>query len=315
MNKVAVFGSLNMDILVEVEQLPKAGQTVSAKAIDYKAGGKGVNQAAAAAAVGASTILIGTVGEDTFGQQLIAQINHIPELDGSRIVNADKEATGIASILTDGTDNIIAVVPGANACTGAKCAEQNRMILEEADVLLVQFETPEDGVVEALKMASAKGAITILNPAPYRSFDKEILKAVSVIVPNESEFDDMAKDFDLESGSLEQRILAWQNQCPDTKLIVTRGKDGLSYVEAGNVVTLQAIDVKQVDSTGAGDTFCGVLGALLSKEMPIEEAIYKAAVAAGLSVEHKGALGSAPRMEDIDLYLSKNQEGADTNNY
>lgn len=315
MNKVAVFGSLNMDIIVEVDKLPKAGETITAKSIDYRAGGKGVNQAAAAAAAGASTILIGTVGEDDFGQQIVAVLDKIPELDGARIINAPGASTGIASILSDGKDNMIAVVPGANELTNQKRAEENREFFELADVLLVQFEIPENGVKEALKAAKSKGTITILTPAPYRSFPKEFLSAVSIITPNLTEFEDMAKDFDLKEGSLESQILEWQNQYPDTRLIVTRGKDGLSYVEGDNVVTLNAIKVKEVDSTGAGDTFAGVLAALLSQEKPFEEAVYKAAVAAGLSVEHKGALGSAPKMEDVDLYLSKNQEGADNTNF
>ncbi len=315
MNKVAVFGSLNMDILVEVDKFPNPGQTVMAKSIDYRAGGKGINQAAAAAEVGASTILIGTVGEDTFGQQLIAQIDKIPSLDGSRVINSKKAPTGIASIYTNGEENEIAVVSGANELTNQKIAEENEFIFKEADVIITQFEVPENGVKEALKAGKFNDVITILNPAPYRSFDKDLLKAVSIITPNESEFEDMVKDFNIKGDTIEKQILEWQSQFPDTKLIVTRGKDGLSYVEGKNVVTLEAIKVKSVDTTGSGDTFTGVLGALLSQGMPYEEAIYKASVAAGLSTQHKGALGSAPKMEDIDLFLSKTQEGADNSNY
>lgn len=315
MNRVAVFGSLNMDIIVEVDDFPKVGETIIAKAIDYKAGGKGVNQAAAAAAAGASTILIGTVGEDDFGQQIVAILDRIENLDGARIINAPHASTGVASILATENNNMISVVSGANELTDQKRAEENREIFELADVLLVEFETPENGVKEALKAAHAKGTITILNPAPYREFPKELLQAVSIITPNEVEFEELAQYFDVTGDTLNSRILAWQNQNPDTRLIVTRGQDGLSYVEGTQVVTLPAIDAKTIDSTGAGDTFSGVLAALLSQEKPFEEAVFKAAVAAGLSTEHKGALGSAPKMEEIDLYLSKTQEGADNNNF
>ena len=315
MNKVAVIGSLNMDILVEVNEFPKPGQTVMANSIDYKAGGKGVNQAAAAAALEASTILIGNVGEDAFGQQIIAKINQIPNLDSSRVINSTKENTGIASILTKDAENCIAVVPGANKLTNGKIAEENEFIFKEADSVVTQFEIPDDGIKETLKAAKFGNSISIFNPAPYRKIPEEWLSAITIITPNESEFTDMAEDFNIAPGTIEKRILDWQKKYPDTKLIVTRGKDGLSYVEGENVVTLEPIKAKLVDSTGAGDIFTGALAALLSRDIPIEEAIYKASVAAGLSVEHKGALGSEPKMEDINLYLSKTQEGADNNNF
>lgn len=315
MNRVAVIGSLNMDVIVEVEDFPKAGQTITAKSIDYRAGGKGINTAAAAASLGASTILIGTVGEDTFGQQLVAQINKIPNLDGSRVINSTEAPTGVASILATDSDNCIAVVSGANNLTNEKVAKENKEIFQLADVLISQFEIPEEGIRQAFKEAHMAKTITILNPAPYRKFKKDLLEAVSIITPNETEFDDLCIDFDVKGDSIEQKMLTWQKDYPNTRLVVTRGGNGVSYVEGTNVVTLSAPKVKVVDTIGAGDTFNGALGSLISREVPIEEAIYKASVAAGLSVTHKGALGSAPRMEEVDLFLSKTQEGADNSNY
>lgn len=313
MKKVAVFGSVNMDLIVTVPAFAQPGETIAAEGIAYKVGGKGGNQAAAAAAVGASTILIASVGEDAFGQQIVAELDKVENLDSSRIVNVAGQDTGVAAITVADAQKTIAVVQGANAATDLKRAADSGSIFEQADVVLGQFEVPIDATAEALRIARAAGKITMLNIAPYKPFDRGLLADVNVLIANETEFEAMAGEDGIEDGKLELRMAAWQKKYPHTRLIVTRGADGLTYTEGGAAVSLEAAKIETVvDTIGAGDTFCGVLAALAASDMPYEEAVYKASVAAGLSTQHEGALGSAPKMEDIDLYIARDQEDADT---
>ena len=294
MKKVIVLGSINIDLVMETERLPRIGETILGQSIDYYMGGKGANQAVACSRMGCEVILYGSVGNDTFGEKAI---NHLKN-ENINIDYIKKEKnifTGTASIFRIKTDNSIVVLPGANMLL-----EETKgltELIEREDVFITQLEIPIETVHKGLKLANKTGALTILNPAP---FNKEVLKFidyVDIITPNETEFQGMV-DSVIHEGNFEQEMIKWSNQ-HRTKLIVTRGSRGVSYVEMGEVITIPAKNVNVVDTTGAGDTFNGILSAQLLKKASLHDAIELASIGASISTTAPGAQSGMPKYSDV----------------
>lgn len=299
MNKVIVLGSINMDMVMETDRLPKVGETLLGETIDYYVGGKGANQAVAAARVGADVSLIGKIGGDTFGSKVY---NHLKKekVDVKAITSEKNIFTGVASIFKLKEDNAIVVLPGANMLL-EDIEEALREKLESKDIFLTQLEIPIATVKKGLKEAKKIGAVTILNPAPYDEKVLEMLPYVDIITPNETEFEGLL-GFELADNSqFEKEMLKWSTQ-NETQLIVTRGAQGISYTTENQVVTIPAAKIKVVDTTGAGDTFNGIFAACLAEGISIAEAVERSGKGASLSVTKLGAQTGMPTLAEIEAF-------------
>lgn len=299
MNKVIVLGSINMDMVMETDRLPKVGETLLGQSINYYVGGKGANQAVAAARVGAKVSLIGKIGDDTFGSKVYKHLEQ-EKIDVSGVTSEKNIFTGVASIFKLKEDNAIVVLPGANMLLQDIETNLTENVKSD-DILLTQLEIPIETVQKGLSLAKAKGAVTILNPAPYDEKVIDILPVVDIITPNETEFEGLLGYSITDEGQFEKEMLNW-SRTHKTQLIVTRGRDGISYTTENEVITIPAKEVTVVDTTGAGDTFNGILAACLAKEMTVSEAIQLAGKGATLSVTKLGAQTGMPTLEDIDLF-------------
>ena len=296
MKKIVVVGSINMDLVVSTERMPKVGETLMGQSMSYFPGGKGANQAVAAARLGGNVSMIGTVGKDAFGQDLINQLNS--ENINTCCIKKEDISTGVATIIKTSTDNSIVVVPGANEMCDKELVSRFRQIIKEADVLITQFEIPTETIKLALEIAKEYKVQTLVNPAPAMEIDKEIINNADFITPNETEFEFMiGKDLS-DFAVLEAEMLKWQSE-NKARLIVTRGSYGVSYIEEGRVETVPCIEVEVVDTTGAGDTFNGAFACCMAEKIEISEAIRFASLAATISVTKFGAQSGMPSIEEM----------------
>lgn len=282
---IVVVGSLNMDIVMLVDQMPIIGESLLGEDVRYFYGEKGANQAVAASKMNAPVKMVGKVGDDTFGDKLLLHMG-MTQVSMSEVKRELGTRTGTAAIIKLPEDNAIIVLPGANQkITSEDVKEQ---VLKEARVLLVQLEIPIQTVGEVLRRGKELGIQTNLNPAPYHPEIQELLADVDYITPNEAEFARMMGHENEQAADVEADMLAW-SQKHTTRLIVTRGSRGVSYVENGLVKTIAAPKVKVADTTGAGDTFNGILAAGLDREESLEEIITQAVYGASLAVTKMGA--------------------------
>ncbi|OEG13158.1 ribokinase [Enterococcus termitis] len=288
-----------MDMVMETDRLPKIGETLLGETIDYYVGGKGANQAVAASRVGAEVSLIGKIGNDTFGSKVYKHLEN-EQVDVSAVTYEENIFTGVASIFKLKEDNAIVVLPGANMLLTDIDSELNEKI-NTGDVLLTQLEIPVDTVKRSLQLAKNKGATTILNPAPYTEKVIEMLPFVDIITPNETEFEGLLGHDITEAGQFEKDMLEW-SKANATQLIVTRGGSGISYTTDNDVITIPAEQVKIVDTTGAGDTFNGILAACLAEGLTISEAITLSGKGATLSITKLGAQTGMPTMSEIEHF-------------
>jgi len=291
---VLVFGSANADLVFAVPELPAPGVTVLGEGVRSFPGGKGANQAVAAAKDGAATIFAGCVGRDGFADVATAALR-AAGVDISRVAVV-AAATGCASICVDPAGrNQIAVAPGANML--ARAAQVEDTALTPATTLLLQMEVPAEEVAALIHRARARGARVVLNLAPPGALPVEALRAVNLLVVNEHE----------------AAVLAVRLGCADTAVAlraalgvdvaVTRGEAGAEAATASGVITLPAFRVTAVDTTGAGDCWCGVLCAALDRGLPLEAAMRRAAAAAAIACTRAGAAASSPVAAETDALL------------
>lgn len=302
MKRIVVVGSLNMDLVMEVKRIPKIGETLKGERMNYLIGGKGANQAVAASRLGNEVAMIGCVGKDTFGDKIL---KHLREegINVNSIKSDDATFTGIATIFKTEVDNSIVVIPGANDFCCKELIDENIELIKSADILITQLEIPMETVEYALRVAKENGVKTILNPAPAREISDEVLKNVDFITPNETEFEIICKKNIEDSETLENEMVNWQNKYRNTRLIVTRGKEGSSYIEDNLVKTVKAISVKVTDTTGAGDTFNGSLAHGIINNYSMENMVGFAGTAASLSVTKLGAQTGMPTLDEVNKHL------------
>lgn len=297
--RIAVVGSLNMDLVISMDRMPEVGETVQGREMHTVPGGKGANQAAGCARLGTDTAMIGAVGNDLFGGQLL---DHMKK-QGVRteaIAVHENTGTGIASIYHTREDNCIVIVPGANALCTAEWVEKNRRLIEEAGVMLTQLEIPLSAVERALEIARDAGVVTVLNPAPARELPAELLAKVDYLTPNETEFALLSGSPTDTDAELEAAMREWQAKY-GTRVIVTRGKDGCSFLgDDGRIVTVPSLKVEVVDTTGAGDTLNAAFCCKLAAGSSIPDAVDYAVRAASLSVTKFGAQEGLPTPEEIE---------------
>jgi ribokinase len=297
---IIVIGSINLDLIASVERLPDPGETVAGGAFKTAPGGKGGNQALAAARAGARVRMIGAVGKDAFAAEALACLREGGvELSGVREVHA---ATGTAHILVDSHgENVIVVVPGANrAVMPGDLAKANP---KKGDILLLQHEIPQATIEAALDAARAAGATTILNTAPFRTEAASCLGKADYVVANETEFDLYGELLQLRGRDRPARMKSFAESTGRT-IIVTLGGEGVLAASPDSFFETPALKIIPVDTVGAGDTFCGYLAAGLASGLSLEDALRRAAAAGSLACLKPGAQPALPLAEEVDAALA-----------
>ena len=296
MAKIVVVGSSNTDMVVKTPHLPAPGETVLGGEFVMAAGGKGANQAVAAARLGAEVTFVARVGQDVFGEQALAGF----EREGliTEYVTADPTAaSGVALIFVDATgENSIAVASGANACLSPHDVQQARQAIEAADVLLLQLETPVETVLAAARIAHQAGVRVILNPAPAPAnpLPAELLACVDILTPNESELALLAGA----SAGVEQAATQGLSQGVET-VIVTLGAQGALIVTQDTRQTVPSFPVDAVDTTAAGDAFNGGLAVALAEGKVLAKAVRFANACGALATTRLGAQPSLPTRDEV----------------
>jgi ribokinase len=311
MSRVFVAGSINMDVVATAERHPRIGETVAGKAVLYFPGGKGANQAVAAAKLGAPVTLIGRLGKDGFGDQLTAFLS-AQGIDLTFVRQTAEAHTGTAIITVADADNTIVVIPGANALVDA--ADVAAPNLAKGDVAVSQFEIPLPAIVAFFQRARAAGATTILNPAPAIAFDAGLLDLVDILILNESELGQLTKT-ELRDSDNDARFIgaARSLQTGKHKIIcVTLGKRGVLALVDGEPLIIPGHAVKAVDTTGAGDCFVGAVAAQLASGKSIGDALVYANAAASISVQRMGAAPSMPTAVEVSAALSAGRPAGTT---
>lgn len=305
MNKnILVVGSINMDLVIKAKAIPKPGETISGGTF-YKAyGGKGANQAVTVARLGERCYFVGRVGKDIFGKELKENlIKNSVNID--YLVEDEENPTGVAFIMVDSDgENSIIVAPGANRFLTQDDVERSLPIMSKASVLLTQLEIPVETASYTLKLAKDHNITTILNPAPAREIEPDILSLVDIITPNESELKILTG---IEPQDKEDVLKAGKKllQYGVKTVIVTLGAKGAMIIDNNLELHIPAIKVSAVDTTGAGDVFNGALAVRLAHQDPIEKAVRYAVISAGISVTRRGAQTSIPTLEEVNQFIRK----------
>ena len=308
MGRVFVAGSINMDVVATADRHPRIGETIAGQAVLYFPGGKGANQAVAAAKLGAATTLIGRLGRDAFGDELKAFLA-AQAIDLSFVQQTSDTHTGTAIITVANADNTIVVIPGANAQVSA--ADVEAPMFAKDDIAVSQFEIPLPTITAFFKRARAAGATTILNPAPAVEFGRELLDLVDILILNESELGLLAKTELRETDDYARFVDAARllQTSKDKIICVTLGKRGVLALVNDQPEIIPGRAVTAVDTTGAGDCFVGAVAALLADGKPIRNALDYANAAASICVQRMGAAPSMPTAAEVEAILSTSRPG------
>ena len=300
MKNICVIGSLNMDLVVNVDKMPKPGQTIIGSNFKEVPGGKGANQAVAMARLNGNVSMIGKVGEDGFGQTLINSLKN-DKVD-TTYIKTTKGATGVALITVDNNaQNSIVVSPGANFEVKEEDIDNNIEAIKNSDIVVLQLETPLNTIKYALKKSKELNKYTILNPAPALKLDDEIIKNVDLLTPNETELE-IISGVNIETEEDIQKAAQIMIEKGVKELIVTLGSKGSLYINKEKSIFKKAYKVQAVDTTAAGDSYTAALAVALSKDKNIEEAMDFASKVGALSVLKEGAQSSLPTLEDVENF-------------
>ena len=306
---IVIVGSVNMDLMLRCPHLPRPGETVSGHDFRTLPGGKGANQAVAAARLGASVSLIGCVGGDSFGEQAMSALRG-EGIDLRHLYVAQGVATGVAMVLVDDSgENSIALASGANAALSIEQIDAASAVIAGAALLVCQLETPLASIQRAIAIAHAAGVPVLLNPAPAQSLPDGLLRQITWLVPNEGEAA-------LLSGCILTKPAGAQDAVQTlvrrgaASVIVTLGAQGVAWGDANGSRHQAAKPARVQDTTGAGDAFVGALAAELALGRPLNHAIEFAQCVAAYSVEHIGAQAAMPRRADLDRLAIQTETGS-----
>ncbi len=291
---ITVIGSINMDMVTVTNSVPKQGETKIGEAYRLNPGGKGANQAISAARLGADIQMIGMVGDDQHGTQLLENLDN-EGVSTEMIKKTPEEHTGIANIIVSGRDNRIIVIPGANDKVTSNYVKQFEKEILRSDLVLLQFEIPLETVLYCLEFCNLNGIPIIVNPAPAKSIAKDHWMKATYITPNENEAYQL---FDKKNTV---------NQLTD-RLVITKGAYGVSYYIKDKQMNIPAHLVTPVDTTGAGDTFNGALSVAVSEKEDLSTAIRFANAASALSIQKFGAQEGMPTRKEVEYFLRKNKK-------
>ena len=293
MGHISVIGSCSMDLMIEADRRPQAGETVMGKRLIVSPGGKGANQAVAAARLGEKVYMIGCVGNDAYGSMMLDTLKE-NGVNTDYVSVLDNEATGTAHIILAEGDNSIIVLKGANDKVDKNVVDSAFDIIKTSSLVMLQHEIPMDAIGYIIDRCYEEGIPVMLNPAPYMDIPEEWIEKVTYLTPNEHEaalmFEGMDRDEILKAHA--------------GKVIMTVGKEGVVYGDGDDVVHVSGFTVSAVDTTGAGDTFNGAFAAARCDGLPLKEAVRFANAAAALSVQKIGAQGGMPWRSEVEEMLS-----------
>ena len=300
MNKICVIGSINMDLVVKVDEMPKKGQTLIGSNFKEVPGGKGANQAVAASRLGANVCMVGKVGSDGFGQNLLNQLKN-NNVD-TKYIQIEEGASGVALITVDkNAENAIVVSPGANFKLAQKDIDNCIDAIKESNVVVIQLETPIDTIKYALEKSKELDKFTILNPAPAVKLGDDIIKNVDLLTPNETELEILSGvSINNEDDILKAAQVMLEKGVK--KLIVTLGSKGSLYIDKENKIFKKSYKVDAIDTTAAGDSYTGAIAVSLSQGKNVEDAIDFASRVGALCVTKEGAQTSLPTIEEVLNY-------------
>ena len=300
MADIIVIGSLNADLVVRAPRFPAPGETISGEDLVIIPGGKGANQAVAAARHGASVAMVGRIGNDSFGPMLTQNLQK-NNVDTTNVKN-DPSATGTAIIVVDADgQNSIVLSPGANGQVTP--TDVDSISFQDADILLLQFEIPLEAVIHAASTARQNGLRVILNPAPAQSIPNSLLADIDILVPNESELQLLTSMPVSDVASAEPAAQALLAKGVKT-VIVTLGSNGALLVMSEQTTHIPAFRVDVVDTTAAGDAFIGGLAAALLKSNSLEEAVHYGNASGALAATKFGAQPSLPTQDEVNYIMS-----------
>ncbi|WP_236337306.1 ribokinase [Paenibacillus auburnensis] len=301
---IVIIGSLNMDMVVRTSRAPEAGETLFGQAFALSPGGKGANQAVAAARLGAEVTMIGRVGKDGFGRELL-EVMRQEGVHTEYIGQSETQATGVASIVVDEEgENRIIVVPGANLEMGREDIAALAPVISQAEMVVMQLETDLPMCEQAASIAYSNGIPVILNPAPARALNDELLQHVAYLTPNETEagiLAGMAVNSIADAGQAARVLL----QKGVENVIVTLGAKGALIVNDAGSLHIPGFPVQAVDTVAAGDSFNGALAYQLTSGKTLAEAVRFANSVGALAVGKHGAIPSLPQLAEVEQFLKE----------
>lgn len=302
MNKVSVIGSINMDMIISVDSMPKIGETIFSNDFKLAHGGKGANQAVAAKRLGNDVYMISKVGKDAYGSEILESLKN-ENINIDKIFKCEDKPTGTAVITVnkEGNNSII-VIPGSNMAINVNEVQEAKKVISASDILVAQFETSIDATIEAFKIAKENNVITILNPAPAKKIPDELLKFTDIIIPNETEAELLTgvqvKDLESAKKAAEEFFKREVKY-----VIVTMGEKGAALISKDKSVLIPAYKVKAVDTTAAGDSFIGALTTKMKKRIididNLIEAVKFGNKVSSIVVQRQGAQPSIPYINEV----------------
>ncbi|HDS74552.1 MAG TPA: ribokinase [Firmicutes bacterium] len=299
---IVVVGSVNTDLTVQASRVARPGETLLGRDFSVSHGGKGANQAVAAARLGASVTFVGCVGCDTFGDNAVAAL--AAEGIDTRFIRRDVDCpSGVALIVVgDDGENSIIVAPGSNATLSTHDVEAAADVFRIADVVLTQLEVPIVTVEKTLCVGRSNGAITILNPAPAQRLPQSVFDLTDWLTPNETEaalLTGVENENPGEFASVGNRLI----ESGVGNVVVTRGSAGATYVSTQEMSEVESFHVDAIDTVGAGDAFNGALAVALGSGFTVPEAMRFASAAAAISVTRRGAQASMPMIDEVERLM------------
>ena len=292
-SSIIVVGSINMDLVVHAPRLPQLGETILGRDFHTYPGGKGANQATTCARLGAKVSMIGRVGKDQFGKELLGSMNE-SGVEVSAVMPDENRSSGVAliTVVEDG-DNTIIVSPGANGSLTSDDVVRQQSKFKEAAVVVLQLEIPLMVIETAIQLAKENGVKVVLNPAPAQSLSDSVLQQIDYLIPNQTELSRLTGKKEISEGVANLRSRGIAN------VIVTLGGDGVFFLEDSKLTHFPAYPVQVVDTTAAGDAFVGAFAVGLSENQTLAEAVRWGNAAGALAVTKAGAQPSLPHRDEL----------------
>ena len=303
MANILVVGSLNMDLVIESPSAPVMGQTVLGSGFMTSPGGKGANQAVAAARLGGQVNMVGCIGTDIFGKDLLNNLQQ-NKVGTNAVLQTPNQPTGVAVIIVNQGDNFIVVNSGANFEIQPQTIDSLEPLIAASPIILLQFEIPLDCVKRVMQIAQKYKKRVILNPAPAQPIDDEMWSMMDILIPNELECEQISG---LPVKDVPQAITAANvlltKGCQ--QVFITLGDRGVVYNNGSQIHHQPAFNVQAVDTTAAGDSFCAAIAVALSEKKSIHEMALFASTVGAVTVTRRGAQTSLPNRQEIDQFLQK----------
>jgi ribokinase len=302
---ITVVGSFNMDLFVETPRFPAPGEAILGRNFRRAPGGKGANQAYTIARIGMQAAIVGAVGKDAFGDEMVASLQAVG-VDTSGVACRLDVASGVGMVTLDATgQNQIVVANGANDTVTAEEILKQAELFRKSRAVVVQLETPIPAVEATLRLGRETGAITVLNPAPFAPVSDELLKFCDWIIPNENEAEKLTGVEVRDPNSAHVAAKALKKRCGCENILITLGAKGVWLDMAAAACHVEGFKVKAVDTVGAGDTFIGAFATRLVEGADAREAARFGCAAAAIAVTRRGAQASVPTREEVEALLKR----------